>query len=58
MFIPVEGGIRILNGWNTEAEGPALEELMVEFAGRTGRIPIRQAKASIPAGATQFSVTG
>ena len=29
MFIPVEGGIRILNGWNTEAEGPALEELMV-----------------------------
>ena len=58
MFIPVEGGIRILNGWNTEAEGPALEELMVDFAGRTGKIPIRQAKAPIPAGATQLPVMG
>lgn len=57
-FVPVGGEIRILIGWNTEAEGPALEELMVAFAGRTGRIPVRQAKASIPAGATQFSVTG
>ena len=58
MFIPVGGGIRIFNGWNTEAEGPVLEELMVDFAGRTGRIPIRQAKVSIPAEATQFSVKG